>query len=158
MENIVEAVTTATENLMGRRYAGFWIRFVAVLLDSIIFGIPLYIILHLLFPQTTIELGGQTLPMEAGASQFIKIIAGVAYTAYFQSGKWQATIGKRIVGIYVIRSTGERISFMRAVGRYFAQILSMIILCIGYIMAGFTKEKTALHDLIADTRVVYGKR
>jgi uncharacterized RDD family membrane protein YckC len=42
----------------------------------------------------------------------------------------------------------------RAFGRYFAKILSAIILGIGYIMVGFDSEKRGLHDMICDTRVI----
>jgi uncharacterized RDD family membrane protein YckC len=54
----------------------------------------------------------------------------------------------------VVRPNGGPIDLPRAVGRYFAKILSGIILLIGYIMAGFDGEKRALHDMICDTRVV----
>jgi uncharacterized RDD family membrane protein YckC len=49
---------------------------------------------------------------------------------------------------------GNRISFLRATGRHFAKVISIAILCAGYIMAGLTERKQALHDLIAATLVV----
>lgn len=149
-----EMITSATEP----RYAGFWIRFVAALLDQVILWIPLSLVMDMVFPSSFVEIGGVERPIINPVSFFIQIAAAIAYYGYFYSGKWQATIGKRIVGIYVIRSTGESISFLRGVGRYFAQIVSAFTLGVGYIMAGFSKEKTALHDLICDTRVVYGKK
>jgi uncharacterized RDD family membrane protein YckC len=48
---------------------------------------------------------------------------------------------------------GNRISFARATGRHFAKYISAMILLIGYIMAGFTERKQALHDMIAGTLV-----
>jgi uncharacterized RDD family membrane protein YckC len=57
-------------------------------------------------------------------------------------------------GIKVVRPDGDRVSYARALGRYFAEILSGLILAIGYIMAAFDSEKRALHDHICSTRVV----
>ena len=51
---------------------------------------------------------------------------------------------------------GDRISFGRASGRHFAKILSGCLLAIGYMMAGFTEKKQALHDMMAGTLVVRG--
>ncbi len=58
------------------------------------------------------------------------------------------------VGIKVVRSDGERITFLRGVGRYFGFILSSLTLFIGFIMAAFTERKQALHDMLCDTLVV----
>ncbi|QIG54977.1 RDD family protein [Altererythrobacter sp. BO-6] len=65
----------------------------------------------------------------------------------------QGTPGKRALGLIVTDLDGGRISPMRAVGRYFAKILSTIILFIGFIMIGFTERKQGLHDMIAGTLV-----
>ncbi|MDX6593454.1 MAG: hypothetical protein QOJ13_2650 [Gaiellales bacterium] len=65
-----------------------------------------------------------------------------------------ATLGRRALGIKVTDVEGNRITFARATGRYFAKILSALTLLIGYIMAAFTARKQALHDLIAGTLVV----
>ena len=77
----------------------------------------------------------------------------ILYSVLFL-GKFGATPGKMAVGIKVVRSDGERVSYLRAFGRYFAEILSGLIFLIGYIMAAFDDEKRALHDRICDTRVV----
>ncbi len=58
------------------------------------------------------------------------------------------------IGIKVVRGNGERLTLGRSIGRYFATILSSIILCIGYLMAAFTDRKQALHDMVCDTVVV----
>jgi uncharacterized RDD family membrane protein YckC len=59
------------------------------------------------------------------------------------------------LSIYVTDVNGQRISFLHATGRFFAKIVSGLIpLGIGYIMAGFTQRKQALHDMIASTLVV----
>jgi uncharacterized RDD family membrane protein YckC len=71
-----------------------------------------------------------------------------------ESSSWQATLGKKAVGIVVTDLDGNRISFARAFGRYFAKLISLITLCIGYMMAGFTEKKQCLHDMICGTLVV----
>ena len=60
-----------------------------------------------------------------------------------------------MLGLKVIRSDGSGISFARGACRYLAQIVSALILLIGYIIAAFDVEKRALHDYLCDTRVVY---
>jgi uncharacterized RDD family membrane protein YckC len=93
-------------------------------------------------------------------SVFVNILVNVvswalsiAYTTYFL-GAHSATPGKMACGLRVVRPDGERISYARACGRFFAEILSSITLGIGYIIAAFDDEKRALHDRICDTRVV----
>ncbi|MBM3325864.1 MAG: RDD family protein [Calditrichaeota bacterium] len=87
-------------------------------------------------------------------SAFIGFIIGWLYCAILESSNWQATIGKRAVGIYVTDVNRNRITFGRATGRNFAKIVSWIILCIGYFMAGWTLKKQALHDMLAGTLVL----
>ena len=76
------------------------------------------------------------------------------YYALLESGARQATVGKMVLKIKVTDATGGRISFARASLRYFSKILSNLFLMIGYIMAGFTEKRQALHDMIANTYVV----
>ena len=71
-----------------------------------------------------------------------------------ESSEKQATLGKMALGIKVTDGQGQRITFGRATGRFFAKIISRLPLCIGFIIAGFTARKQALHDMIADTLVV----
>src|SRR5947199_10802714 len=76
------------------------------------------------------------------------------YEAGMLSSSYQATLGKMALGLKVIDLEGRRISFARATGRHFAKVLSAIMLLIGFIMAGFTERKQALHDMIAGTLVI----
>jgi uncharacterized RDD family membrane protein YckC len=76
-----------------------------------------------------------------------------AYETFF-IGKMGATPGKMALGLKVVRADGSPVDYARAAGRFFAKILSGIILAIGYIMAGFDAQKRALHDMICDTRVI----
>ena len=70
------------------------------------------------------------------------------------SSSLSATPGKLALGMKVLRPGGGRLTLGRAVGRYFAKVLSAMILCIGYIIAGIDSQKRGLHDMICDTRVV----
>lgn len=137
----------------GAPFAGFWIRVVAALIDGVILFIP-NLVLSMIFGTHD----AQGVPHISPLGNLIIIAMYFGYFTTLQGGKWQATVGKRLLGIHVMRTDGSSISHLRAFGRYAASILSAIILLIGYIMAGVTREKTALHDLICDTRVVYGKR
>jgi uncharacterized RDD family membrane protein YckC len=123
-------------------YAGFWRRWAAALVDGILY----YIVIFAL----ALALG------EGIGVNLLALALAWLYHALMQSSSWQATLGKRAFGIKVVRDTGERISFLRATGRYFATILSSLILMIGYLMAAFTNRKQALHDMIASTLVVRG--
>ncbi len=136
-------------------YAGFWIRFVAKFVDGLILGaMGLAVQVGLL----GVSLGASTQPGQFNLGQTVLSTAvglfiGVSYAVFFL-GKFGATPGKMAVGIRVIRSDGAPITYTRAAGRFFAEYLSMLIIYIGYIMAGFDEEKRALHDHICDTRVV----
>jgi uncharacterized RDD family membrane protein YckC len=126
------------------RYAGFWKRVGASLLDAVIFGIPIGIIAGIMFGFAN----------QSGGSNLFTFIVGLLYKTLMESSSKQGTLGKMIMGIKVTDLNGERISFGRAVGRYLASIISTIILGIGLLMAGWTKKKQALHDIIAGTLVV----
>ncbi len=92
----------------------------------------------------------------SGVSALIGIAGGWLYEAFMESSTRQATLGKMIFGMRVTDLAGNRISFERATGRYFAKWVSTITLFIGYIMAGFSERKQALHDLLAGTLVRIG--
>lgn len=146
-------------------YAGFWRRFAALLLDNIILTIGGIIIL-VFFVIMIAFLGamGTDLPtIQAIARGFGYILAlnliilHWLYFTLFESSSKQATLGKMALGIVVTDLNGNRISFGRANVRYWAKSISWIILLIGFIMAGFTQKKQALHDIIAGTLVVKKK-
>ena len=81
-------------------------------------------------------------------------IIGWLYYALMESSSRQATVGKIALGLRVTDLNGERITFLRATGRYFGKIISGMILYIGFIMAAFTEKRQALHDLMAECLVV----
>jgi uncharacterized RDD family membrane protein YckC len=88
------------------------------------------------------------------AWMLINILVAWLYWAGMHSSRYQATVGKMAVGLRVVDYHGERITFMRATGRYLAEILSGLLFGIGYLMVAFTRRRQALHDLIAETFVV----
>ena len=144
-------------------YAGFWLRFVALVIDWIVLfalscvaALPLGVLMR-----GVTGLDGSRNGSVAAAEGVLAILLQLIYIAipwlYFalmESSTRQATLGKMAVGIYVTDLNGNRVSFGRATGRYFAKWISGVILCIGFIMAAFTERKQALHDIIASTLVV----
>jgi len=145
-----------------RRYAGFWIRFVARVIDAVILGVVAMIIriplgLMMIAPARTGDLSALPMIMGlGGVLVLVQIALQVAYEVYFLSTRG-ATLGKQILGLKVIRTDGSMLTAGQAAGRFFAQWISALIFFIGYIMAGFDPEKRALHDRICDTRVIYAK-
>lgn len=138
-------------------YGGFWWRVLAYFIDAIVLSIGQSILGGIFgFGMTPLALGATPETMfNAAFFGFIGVssIAGWLYFALLESSKLQASIGKLAIGLVVTGIDGERIGFGRATGRYFAKILSSVLLCIGYIMVAFTGRKQGLHDLIAGTLV-----
>ena len=126
-------------------YAGFWRRFVALAADSFI--------LSVIFGAILAAVGASVETTPSWLSLIFGLV-GVLYYVVLESSSLQGTIGKKIVGIKVTTLDGNRISFLRSLGRYFAKILSAAILMVGYLMAAFTARKQGLHDMIAGTLVV----
>lgn len=88
-----------------------------------------------------------------GVTFLVNLTLGLSYYWFFLS-RYGATPGKMALGLKVIRADGQPLTGGRIIGRYFSEWLSGMILCIGYIMAGFDEERRALHDRICDTRVI----
>lgn len=125
-------------------YGGFWIRFVAYLVDSLIVTIG-FVGIMLLISAMGLELAG---------AEVIFLVLAILYWALMQSSKRQATIGKSLCGLKVAGPNGERISVGRALGREAAKIISSLTMLIGFVIAAFTRNKQALHDFVASTYVV----
>jgi uncharacterized RDD family membrane protein YckC len=162
------AAGSPTAQAPSAQYAGFWLRFVAYLIDSIILGVGFVVILVFLAvftglgeilrgireesPHEILALAGVALILAAIGIAFI---TGWLYYALMESSSWQATLGKKALDLAVTDMEGRQITFGRASGRYFARIITNLIpLAIGYIVAGFTAKKQAVHDLIASCLVV----
>lgn len=139
-------------------YAGFWIRFVAKMIDGlivgVIFGIPFALfVFRGLFSGGAPNLQNWMSYLTAAPWQILETVVSVVYAGFFL-GKFGATPGKMALGLKVVTPEGTPISYGRAFGRSAAEIISRLICFIGYIIAGFDAQKRALHDHIAGTRVV----
>jgi uncharacterized RDD family membrane protein YckC len=145
-------------------YAGFWKRFAAHIIDQLIMGVVGFII----FIPALMLLGlgiGNIDDSDVASGFFLAFLGTYLLFIFFLLGaqwlyfalmesKKGATLGKMALGIVVTDMNGNAISFGRASGRYFAKLLSGLTLGIGYIIAGFTQQKQALHDIIASCLVV----
>ncbi len=134
-------------------YAGFWKRVAATIIDGFILSLVVGLCGEL-FGMILSDLAGGGELATAITTSLCTIALNALYFAWFHSTFNYATPGKMAIGIKVVRSHGEPISFLRALARFFATILSTLTLCIGYLMAAFTARKQSLHDVICDTVVV----
>ena len=143
----------------GEKYAGFWIRFGAYIIDSIILfiiflGISFCIGVFIGISNPSVSDNEFDSPVWTVTLWILFLCISWIYFAYQESSTRQATFGKQVLGLLVTDTGGNRLSFGRATGRWLAKILSALILCIGYIMIGFTEHKQGLHDLIVNTYVI----
>lgn len=150
-------------------YAGFWLRLVAYIIDLVILGLGCILLIGLAaaiagagflrgFGQDVTGADSAFAPALVTLVlmfSFVLIAGCWIYYAWFESSDYQATPGKLALGLFVTDVQGRRITFARASGRYFAKIITGLIpFFIGYIMAGFTEKKQALHDMIASCLVL----
>ena len=148
-------------------YAGFWLRFMAYLLDTILLSLVLGPFMRLLFlraglvdPSTGKFIAMEELtrrPAQVFAVEMIVFVVVGVYFSILESSPWQATLGKKAFGLIVTDRSGRRLSFGRSTARYFAKIASNFSFGVGYVMAGFTERKQALHDLVTDCLVLRKK-
>ena len=155
-------------------HAGFWKRVAAYIIDAIVLYIPNLLITKAMGgdaanetmkqamlaapgdPHVALAAYGQYFATMGTAMVITAVIAWL-YFALLESSPWQATLGKLALGIRVTDLEGHRISFPRALGRYLAKFLSLIILGIGFLMVGWTARKQGLHDKLAKTLVLNGR-
>ncbi len=121
--------------------AGFWLRFAAAVVDTLIM-LPANVLIELMLSNKPTGL------------LVSYVLLFWLYYAIFESGPWSATPGKRLLKIRVVTEDNRKLSFWRASGRTFSKYLSGLVLLIGYLMAAWTERKQALHDLLARTLVV----
>jgi uncharacterized RDD family membrane protein YckC len=163
------AVPAAAPNVA---YAGFWLRLVAAIIDGVILCIPLAPIFMIIFlgkmrniqdlqnvhdPAAVLTLVGPLIVLVLA----ISAIASWLYWALCESSVWQATPGKKVLGLTVTDLEGRRIGFGRASGRFWAgrgvssiPYLGGTYFAVDCICAGFTAKKQAIHDMIASTFVL----
>jgi uncharacterized RDD family membrane protein YckC len=155
MEQILDLPSVGERTL---RYAGFWIRFAAYIIDYIVVSIASWIIMAV-FGFSAAVMDPTDMNWTLFAVVYVAILATwLIYHVAMETSSTQATLGKMAVGIKIGKANGERLTVLNAVGRFFGKILSALILWIGYIMAGWDPKKQALHDKIANTYVFYSGR
>ena len=143
----------------GVRYGGFWMRFVAAIIDGVLVQLVVFPAAAIVGAMIGLAGGAVNMPgfgihmVSFIISGTIGLLASWIYEAAMESSSKQATLGKMALGLKVTDLEGRRISFARATGRHFAKLVSGMIFLVGYIMAGFTQRKQALHDMIAGTLV-----
>jgi uncharacterized RDD family membrane protein YckC len=120
------------------QFAGFWARTGAFLIDSIILSLLAAPFLSIL--------------------PFGSLLAWWLYYALMESSGWQATLGKRALGLRVTDVNGVRIFFSRATARFFARLLCTATLGIGFLMVGWTRHKQGLHDMVSGCLVYKWRR
>lgn len=164
VQQMREGVITSSPGQM--QFAGFWIRFVAKLIDWLALGAVFGVLFFVLFfsqfqkmmeaaqnnPNPTPEDMGINLGLQLGIN-----VLSMAITAAYNGimiSKWGATLGKMALGLKVVTADGGPVSAGRAWGRAFAEIISGMVCYIGYIIAGFDDHKRSLHDHICSTRVI----
>jgi uncharacterized RDD family membrane protein YckC len=160
---------SAVPVVLASPYAGFWLRFLAYIIDGVVIGIVFGIFALLVvaivgvgyFRTMSEGMSGEDSTFPAALMSIIFLAAAVSlvgnwlYFAWMESSQYQGTLGKMALGLTVTDLQGRRVTFARASGRFFAKLITgMIPLGIGYIMAGFTEKKQALHDMIASCLVL----
>lgn len=142
-------VTVAAEET---RYAGFWIRFVATIIDSILIMVVTWPLLIGIYGMEYLE---STELAQGPAEIFISWVLPAVLVIFFWV-KSQATPGKMLTGIKVVDAeTLEAASPGQYVGRYFAYFISMLVLFLGYLWVAFDARKRAWHDMLAKTVVIH---
>tara|TARA_R110002020_G_scaffold154546_5_gene334487 strand:+ start:357 stop:1496 length:1140 start_codon:yes stop_codon:yes gene_type:complete len=139
--------------------AGFIRRLGAYLIDSMLIGSVYYVVLMVGMVAVAIVAAGQDFEGDGFMIGLVLVyllypVLSLAYYAGMESSKMQATVGKLALGIKVVDSQGRQLGFGRAAARWAGSIVSYLILYIGFFMAGWTRRKQALHDLMAGTFVV----
>ncbi|MFM8622340.1 MAG: RDD family protein [Holophagaceae bacterium] len=140
-------MTKDTNNLvLETKYAGFWLRFVALIIDYVILGFAAF------FMDAGLSLSFES-DLETEFSEMIAFLLTWFYFAWMES-QYGATFGKQAFKLEVTDINGGRVTFMQATGRYAAKLLSLGTACIGFAMAGFTKKKQGLHDIISECLII----
>ncbi len=138
-------------------YAGFWLRFLAALLDGLIVGVPVFLVSAALASTNGPGSGGIFLNPAAGPLvNILSIVAGMLYYGLLEGGPTGQTIGKRACGILVVDADSGQpgIGTGRGIGRYFARWLSQLVLYLGYLWMLWDPKKQTWHDKLARTVVV----
>ncbi len=127
--------------------------FFANFIDGVITMLMAFLIALLLNDQ---EFFNNRLEETSRSEDTANLIYVVIFVIIFTGSKFKGSLGKLICQIQVLNYRDmTQISLLKSIGRAFAYVISAIPLLIGFMMAGWNKEKKALHDIICGTRVVY---
>jgi len=135
-------------------FAGFWLRAVAYLMDTVLIS-AVFGLIASFYPSTFVKFPDAapasltSLPQLTPFAFALTLTVNWLYFTMFESSAWQATPGKRVMGLYVADLNGQRVSFARAAARNFTKLISSLTFLLGYLIAGFTERKQALHDILA---------
>lgn len=151
-----------TFNQTERVYAGFWVRLGALFLDGVIV-LGLQLAMRLVLALTFGIFGGSSFLNTEVLFQYTckDVLLYAAGALYFVLCTYYAgaTLGKKAMNLQVVSSDGTPLTFINVLFREtVGRFLSAFVLCIGYLLAGVTNEKTGLHDILCDTRVIYAKK
>lgn len=144
MENTDQILDAPEVQTIGLQYAGFWIRFLAYIVDSIIlWGVGF-----------VLGFAMEGVLSEALAA-VINLGLAVCYFGFMEASEYQATLGKMIVGVKVGDKNGDQLTVLNAIGRYFGKMISALLLGIGFLMVAWDEKNQGIHDKLADTYVFY---
>ena len=153
-EEFAESVTIQEPDTSSIRFAGFWMRFWAYLLDLIVIGSIERLIINPLFRIFEIPL------MEFNMFAPISIASAIIFYLYFvlMTKYFHQTLGKMVFGLRVIDLKSDKLSwgtilFREWIGRFISATI-----VIGYIVVAFLPKKQGLHDLFTDTSVIHVER
>lgn len=141
-------------------YAGFWLRVWAGAIDVVLEALVALLVTVIVdfvlrFTSPKFGLSPITARYATGiAFIFVLAIGSWLYCAFSESSRWHATLGKRLLGLQVLTSSGGQLSFGQATVRHFMKFLSLFTGTVGFMMAGWTKRRQALHDIPSDCIVV----
>lgn len=140
----------------GGRYAGFWIRTLAAIIDSMLLQLVTLVAAVPLLLIGLAASGDEDSALAAaliGVFYLLSLVLNWLWFTLSESSKWQASPGKKILGLKVTDEQGARIGFGKANGRYWSKLLSGMLFLAGFLMVGFTERKQGLHDKLAGTLV-----
>ncbi len=136
-------------------HAGFWRRCAAYFMDGIVLVVVVWAANTIAALGLATSSGMSAMGLNVIVISALALLINWLYFALQESSTAQATLGKCAMGIKVTDDYGRRIGFGRATGRFFGKIISGMIMDIGFMLAGWTARKQALHDMLAGTVVVF---
>lgn len=148
-------LATPREEIEPVRFAGFWRRVAAFAIDYLVLLSAIFAVFF--FAGVAVALAGNKTASIGSLPNVVAVILFWIYFAGMESSRYQATLGKLVIGIRVTDLSGRRVDFARASGRHFGKILSTLCLLMGFVMAAFTSRKQTLHDILASCLVVRGR-